>query len=118
MNLPNAITAARIAVAPAIVSVSLDNTGTVRAEGCNITFNGPVVQILGGALTGGTWEVADGGSIFFTPGGFTRIDGAKPTWVPDGTSDKQAEARRLARAEIAQRPTPANVESDNAEGER
>jgi len=41
------------------VAVDLDNTGTVRTISGTLSISGAVAQVSSGALTGGTWDVAD-----------------------------------------------------------
>src|SRR5690606_31728595 len=45
-------------------AVEFDNTGTVRVSSGTLLLNGPLAQIQGTTLTGGTW-IADGGHLNF-----------------------------------------------------
>lgn len=48
-----------------VLAMNLDNSGTMETVGANVTV-GPVAQLSGGTLTGGTWIATSNGSIMFT----------------------------------------------------
>ncbi|MFM9997257.1 MAG: hypothetical protein ACKVU4_15820 [Phycisphaerales bacterium] len=51
----------------ASVSILFDNPGHVLVVRGTLQFNGPVVQVVNGALTGGTWEVFPGATLILPP---------------------------------------------------
>jgi hypothetical protein len=46
-----------------IVSCPFDNKGVVSVKEGNLVFTGPIAQLSGGVLNGGTWVVHTGASL-------------------------------------------------------
>jgi hypothetical protein len=67
-------------------SATLDSPGTVDADGGNITIAGPVSQVSGNALTGGTWIAAGGGTLGITSASTITASSAAITVAGTGSA--------------------------------
>jgi hypothetical protein len=62
------------------VNIALNNSGTVQVVGgTTLQLDGPITQLSGTTLTGGTWDIFNGGSLVFPVGSIVTTNEATIT---------------------------------------